>query len=54
MMIFIYKKPLDAYGKPTWKYIAIPSLLLVFSSLMQIYNMQITELLDKNDYSTPQ
>lgn len=50
MMFLIYKKPLDAYGKPTWKYIAIPSLLLVFSSLMQIYNMQITELLDKNDY----
>lgn len=50
MMVFLLKKPLDEYGKPTWKHIFIPGLLLIFSSLMQIYNMQITQLLDKNDY----
>lgn len=50
MLLLLLKKPLEQYGKPSWRWIGIPSVLLVFSTIMQVYNLQITELIDENDY----
>lgn len=45
MLILIFKFPLDRYGNLSWKHISVPSIFLLLSCLMQIYNMQITQYL---------